>query len=119
MHIWAPELHFLEGKWYLYFAAGEREDKWKIRPYVLECEGDDPCKDSWRELGKMQAADEDSFSFQAFSLDATIFENKGKYYYVWAEKVGPGAGDFQSLYRPDGAPEQACYGAGASDYAGL
>ena len=28
MHIWAPELHFLEGKWYLYFAAGEREDKW-------------------------------------------------------------------------------------------
>lgn len=45
MHIWAPELHFLEGKWYLYFAAGEREDKWKIRPYVLECEGADPCRD--------------------------------------------------------------------------
>ena len=105
MHIWAPELYFLEGKWYLYFAAGEREDKWKIRPYVLECEGDDPCKDSWKELGKMQAAEEDSFSFQAFSLDATIFENKGNYYYVWAEKVGPGAG-ISNLYiarmeRPD------------------
>lgn len=97
MHIWAPELHFLEGKWYLYFAAGEREDKWKIRPYVLECEGADPCRDPWKELGKMQAADEDSFSFQAFSLDATIFENKGKYYYVWAEKVGPGAG-ISNLY---------------------
>ena len=45
----------------------------------------------------MQAADEDSFSFQAFSLDATIFENRGKYYYVWAEKVGPGAG-ISNLY---------------------
>ncbi|MBR6910042.1 MAG: family 43 glycosylhydrolase, partial [Lachnospiraceae bacterium] len=25
-----------------------------------------------------------------FSLDATIFENKGEYYYVWAEKVSVG-----------------------------
>ena len=22
-HIWAPELHYLEGKWYIYFAGGE------------------------------------------------------------------------------------------------
>ena len=35
-HIWAPELHYLEGKWYIYFAGGEEEDIWKIRPYVLE-----------------------------------------------------------------------------------
>ena len=33
-HIWAPELHYLEGKWYIYFAGGEEEDIWKIRPYV-------------------------------------------------------------------------------------
>ena len=38
----------------------------------------------------MKRADEDEFSFEAFSLDATIFENKGEYYYVWAEKVGVG-----------------------------
>ena len=38
----------------------------------------------------MQRADDDIFSFEAFSLDATIFENKGKYYYVWAEKVSVG-----------------------------
>src|SRR5690606_21073061 len=23
MNIWAPELHFIEGKWYIYYAAGE------------------------------------------------------------------------------------------------
>lgn len=89
-HIWAPELHYLEGKWYLYFAAGDAEDKWRIRPYVLECEGQDPLHDAWIERGMMQCADEDEFSFRAFSLDATIFENKGNYYYVWAEKVGVG-----------------------------
>ena len=82
MHIWAPELHFLDGKWYLYFAAGTREDKWKIRPYVLECTGEDPLTAPWKEHGKMQCAAEDSFSFRSFSLDATIFENKGERYYV-------------------------------------
>lgn len=89
-HIWAPELHYLDGKWYIYFAGGEREDIWKIRPYVLECEDADPITGTWKELGKMQRADEDEYSFEAFSLDATVFENKGKRYYVWAEKVGVG-----------------------------
>ena len=89
-HVWAPELHYLFGKWYVYFAAGEKDDIWKIRPYVLECQGQDPMKDEWVELGKMQRAEEDEFSFEAFSLDATIFENKGKYFYVWAEKTGVG-----------------------------
>ncbi len=89
-HVWAPELHFLFGKWYLYFAAGDIDDVWKIRPYVLECKGEDPVRDEWIELGMMQCANEDEFSFRAFSLDATVFENHGKYYCVWAEKVSVG-----------------------------
>lgn len=89
-HIWAPELHYLQGKWYIYFAGGEKEDIWKIRPYVLECQGKDPLADAWVEKGKMQRAGEDEFSFEAFSLDATVFEDCGRYYYVWAEKVGVG-----------------------------
>ena len=89
-HIWAPELHYLDGRWYLYFAGGEKEDIWKIRPYVLECEGQDPISDNWVEKGMMQAAEDDEFSFHAFSLDMTIFENKGKRYCVWAEKVSVG-----------------------------
>lgn len=89
-HIWAPELHYLDGKWYIYFAAGDAEERWKIRPYVLRCKGGDPLHDPWEEMGMMQCADEDEFSFRAFSLDGTVFENKGQYYYVWAEKVGVG-----------------------------
>ena len=89
-HIWAPELHYCMGKWYIYFAAGAAENKWEIRPYVLECQGDDPISDEWVEKGKMKCADDDEFSFRAFSLDATIFENNGKWYYIWAEKVGVG-----------------------------
>lgn len=89
-HVWAPELHYLDGKWYIYFAAGMAEDVWNIRPYVLECMGEDPLTDEWVERGMMQCADEDEFSFRAFSLDATILKNKGKNYFIWAEKVGVG-----------------------------
>lgn len=89
-HIWAPELHYLDGKWYIYFAGGDVDDVWAIRPYVLECLGEDPLTSKWEERGKMGRADEDDFSFEAFSLDATVFENRGRRYYVWAEKVGVG-----------------------------
>lgn len=89
-HIWAPELHCIDGRWYIYFAAAEKEDVWKLRPYVLECMGQNPMEDGWAEKGMLQCADDDEFSFRAFSLDVTIFENKGKHFCIWAEKVGVG-----------------------------
>lgn len=78
------------GKWHIYFAGGEKDDIWKIRPYVLTCTGPDPYTDSWVEEGQMQCADADEFSFRAFSLDATTFEDRGTQYFVWAEKTGVG-----------------------------
>lgn len=86
-HIWAPELHRIDGKYYIYFAAGASYNQWEIRPYVLVCEGD-PMTGSWRELGKMQAHKDDKYSFTDFSLDATVFSHRGDRYFVWAEKVG-------------------------------
>lgn len=87
-HIWAPEIHYLDGKWYIYFAASEVDDIWKLRPYVLECKGQDPLKDDWLELGQMQAAEGDTKTFIDFSLDGTVFETNGKRYFCWAEKTG-------------------------------
>lgn len=104
-HIWAPELHYLDGCWYIYYAGGDKDDVWNIRPYVLECKDEDPVTGTWTELGKMKRTDEDEFSFEAFSLDGTVFEAAGKRYYVWAEKVGVGR-QISNLYiaemeRPD------------------
>ena len=86
-HIWAPEIHYILDKWYCFFAAGEKEEIWNIRPFVLVCDGD-PMTDEWVELGKMQASDGDDVSFNSFSLDMTYFENKGKHYLIWAEIIG-------------------------------
>ena len=89
-HVWAPELHYLDGKWYIYFAASDVDDIWALRPYVLECADEDPLTGKWVEKGMMKAAEGDAFSFTDFSLDGTVFECKGKRFYVWAEKVSVG-----------------------------
>ncbi len=83
-HIWAPELHKIDGKWYIYFAAGEAEKVWNIRMYVLSNESEDPTTGEWVEEGRV-FTEKDSFS-----LDATTFENKGERYYIWAQNVRKG-----------------------------
>ena len=63
-HIWHLSLHYLDGKWYIYFAGGDKDDIWAIRPYVLECADTDPLTGAWTEKGKMGRADADEFSFE-------------------------------------------------------
>lgn len=87
-HIWAPELHYINDSWYIMFAAGDKENVWNIRPYMLKCNGDDPINDSYEELGRVQASNGDDISFNDFSLDMTYFENQGEHYVLWAEKRG-------------------------------
>ena len=87
-HIWAPEIHYLNNKWYIYYAGGDVDNLWDIRPYVLECRGKNPLVDSWQEIGMVKS--KDSFSFNDFSLDMTVFSNKEKLYCIWAEKVNIG-----------------------------
>jgi GH43 family beta-xylosidase len=78
-HIWAPEIHFIDGRWYVYFTAGEAENIWAIRPYVLTCAGPDPLQSEWIEKGKIK------MGWESFSLDATTFAHRGTRYLVWTQ----------------------------------
>jgi GH43 family beta-xylosidase len=82
-HIWAPELHRVDGAWYVYFAAGEADtatgDVWKIRMYVLENRADDPLSGEWTEKGQIRTP------IDSFSLDATTFAHGGRQYLCWAQ----------------------------------
>ncbi|MGP4041399.1 family 43 glycosylhydrolase [Gracilibacillus sp. D59] len=86
-HIWAPEIHYVDNKWYIHYAAGASDNVWRIRPYALENTSSDPLEGEWVEKGMIQKSPEDTFSFTDFSLDATIFEHNGNNYYIWAQKV--------------------------------
>lgn len=87
-HIWAPELHFIGGKWYIFFASATSSDKWDIKPYVLRCNEADPFTDNWEELGVVGKTGDDELSFRCFSLDMTYFEHRGKSYLIWAQIEG-------------------------------
>jgi hypothetical protein len=51
-HIWALELHRIDGKWYIHFAAGWAEAIWDIRMYVLENTSEPFCWNGARSLGQ-------------------------------------------------------------------
>ncbi|RUS47871.1 alpha-N-arabinofuranosidase [Cohnella sp. AR92] len=93
-HIWAPELHFIDGKWYIYFAAARSgangEGLFDHRMYVLECDSD-PMSGEWVEKGKIETA------WESFSLDPTTFELRGIRYLVWAQRDPDIAGN-SNLY---------------------
>jgi GH43 family beta-xylosidase len=79
-HIWAPEIHFLDGKWYVYFAAGEAEKVWNIRIYVLENASANPLEGEWIERGQLDTG------WESFALDSTVFEHRGTRYLLWAQQ---------------------------------
>ncbi len=82
--IWAPELHFIDGKWYVYFTAGEAGKGWtSIRPYILEGEGANPLEARWSEKGRFK------LGWESFSLDGTTFTHRDVRYFVWTQ-VEPG-----------------------------
>lgn len=84
--IWAPEIHYINGKWYvLYTASTNPSNVWEIKCHMLMCEGDDPYTGKWVEKGVVQPLPEDDFSFRNFSLDMTYFECNGKHYLIWAQ----------------------------------
>lgn len=92
-HIWAPEIHFIDGKWYIYFAAGgaEKSQVWAIRMYVLENASPNPLAGDWTERGQLKT------DWESFSLDATTFAHRGTRYLVWAQK-GRESPDNSHLY---------------------
>jgi GH43 family beta-xylosidase len=83
-NIWAPELHRVDGKWYLYFTAGRADAPFDVRLYVLENAAANPLDGEWTERGQLKTG------WESFALDATSFELKGQRYLAWAQRP-PGA----------------------------
>lgn len=83
-NIWAPEIHYIDGKWYIYFAAARttetNEGLFDHRIFVLENENENPLEGKWIEKGQLKT------NWESFALDATTFEHNGVRYLVWAQK---------------------------------
>jgi GH43 family beta-xylosidase len=75
-NVWAPELHFVNGKWYIYYAADDGQNA-NHRMFVLESETDDALG-KYSDKGMMDTAGR-------WAIDGTIFQKKdGSLYFIWS-----------------------------------
>jgi len=81
--IWAPELHFLDGKWYIYYTASDKTaaDDDHRYVFVLENASADPTTGTWVDKGKVNT--------RYTGLDGTVFEHGGQRYFVYSAYIGP------------------------------
>ena len=87
-HLWAPELHYIHGGWFVYYTATiSDQSSWRIRPHCLACTGSDPMRDPWIEKGPIRTTVEGDIAFTDFSLDHTYFSHNGRDYLLWAQKT--------------------------------
>ena len=79
--IWAPELHFLDGKWWLYYSAADKahDDDAHRHVFVLENVSADPTVGPWIDKGKLQT--------KHSGIDGTVFEHRGKLYFVYSAYI--------------------------------
>jgi GH43 family beta-xylosidase len=91
-NIWAPELHYLQGKWYLYYTAGSSGDLATQRTFVLENNGPDPLQGAWTDKGKIG---DPNGNF--FSIDGTVLQYNNKNYFIWSGQIS-GTDITQRLY---------------------
>ncbi len=88
--LWAPELHLLNGHWYMYFAADEGHNE-HHRLFVIENPDADPTTSNWTFKGQVSDAT------NKWAIDASVFENKGELYLIWSGWEGDSNGQ-QNIY---------------------
>ena len=81
--VWAPELHFVEGKWRIYFAASDGQNKNHLA-YVLTAVGEDPLGDYDLSGPFATGEGQDGRSPNLWAIDMTVFEHQQKLYAVWS-----------------------------------
>ncbi|MCD8183280.1 MAG: glycoside hydrolase family 43 protein [Bacteroides sp.] len=77
-HLWAPEIHYIDNKWYIYYAADDgNTDNHQL--YVLESPSPNPMEGEFHLKGPIMTNPEWNWGIQA-----TTFEHRGVRYLVWS-----------------------------------
>lgn len=71
-NLWAPELHFLDGRWFIYVAADDGRNE-NHRMWVLEAPS--PCG-PWAMRGSLET--------QGWAIDGTVLEINSERFFVWS-----------------------------------
>ncbi len=135
---WAPELHYIDGNWYIYVAADDGNNA-NHRMYVLRCTDPNDPQAPYENLGKLTPTVynestgewEPDASQDKWAIDGTVIQDEvsGRNYFVWsgwegnvdgmqityiAEMLNPYTlkGSRVEISRPDSAWDQKGHGEG-------
>jgi GH43 family beta-xylosidase len=76
-HLWAPEMHFIHNRWYIYYSAAD-EDGRNHRIYVLESDSEEP-QGWYHPKGKL------SDESDKWAIDGTVLQKpSGELYFIWS-----------------------------------
>lgn len=75
-NLWAPELQYIQGKWYIYFAADDGQNE-NHRMYALEAVSDDP-------LGEYEFRGKIDDGSDKWAIDGLVLEHDDQLYFLWS-----------------------------------
>lgn len=81
--VWAPELHYLRGRWYIYYAAcGGRNPSHRMG--VLEATTNDP-QGPFVDRGMLYTGDAAAGGDRnRWAIDGTVLDMRGQLYFIWS-----------------------------------
>ncbi len=98
--VWAPELHFLDDRWHVYFAASDGKNENHLA-YVLRSETKD-LLGGYELIGPLATGDgEDRRSPNIWAIDMTVLEHAGRRYALWSGWDAPGTDRQYLVHRRD------------------
>ncbi|MCI3926250.1 family 43 glycosylhydrolase [Paenibacillus sp. TRM 82003] len=75
-NLWAPEIQFVRGKWYIYFAADDGANE-NHRMYALEADTDDP-------MGSYTFRGQVTDETNKWAIDGLVLEHEERLYFIWS-----------------------------------
>ena len=120
-NLWAPEMHRIDGVWYIYYAAGWPSSESKAqygsdymtqRTGVLRNTNEDPTQGNWEDMGQLLTGGDDDLEYylengfdngkvdadhNIYAIDMTVFELDDQLYAVWSGNISKTDGN-QRLY---------------------
>jgi len=89
-NVWAPEIHFIAGKWYIYFAADDGDNN-NHRMYAVENTSQNPFEGNWEFKGKIASPSD------KWAIDGNVFSVDDQLYMIWSGWEGDENGQ-QEIY---------------------
>ncbi|SET66641.1 Beta-xylosidase, GH43 family [Draconibacterium orientale] len=83
--IWAPEIHFIDGHWYVYYAAGVSGPPFIHQRTGVLRSANDNVYSEYQDMGMLNTGDDpDDIAKNIWAIDMTVLEHKGKLYAIWS-----------------------------------